>query len=1776
MNATIMKGERSKLLAVAVVIAMVACALVAFMPTSVAETDGADPTVSEDGATATVYDAQGIRDVIAGIGETGTYQSVSTIVLANDIDAASVIILSKNVTFDGQDHKITALESSEPDGVWTGSGSANKVISIQNADVTLKNLTVDSKNLAYGVNIYCTTAGVNDVTVDTVTSINSVGAGFIVNGVDATLNNVIASGNAWGSINVDKGASLTLTGTGNNLGDGFQVYSEDDAEIITTGSNYAYDDADRFAWGKGNTTGYAMILDGVLNADVVLGDEDAFRVNEGQTLTVSENVTLTNNGSAILLAGGTINGAGTINGDAPHLIDVYYTGGSVTGVTIDYSDCTSGAIQTYAGVNGAVTIDGVKFVTDTAVDHAVYINDTAEGGSVTIENCSFDMGNTASLPVNVVAGEDTKVSVSNLDYTDSTRTNKVLVQAIGPVTLGSEGNVQLENADDIALWDADNNENNTFTVAGEFVIDSDLRVTTNGKLVIPEGSTTTVADGATFYVDGTVTGAIDNHGSVVLEAAADVGDSTIGGDISVAEGVTKMIYPYMPTGTLFPYNGMMYEIFHVLVGGVEYQYGLCPEPIKYDGYPILNTTVAVGFEVFADGEYDMTNLGTTVRWYNTTDNEYVGQLKDSDGNIIVDAGFYEDVIYYNASVRIYNTTDDSVISNSVPIQQFLGFTIEQKESQVIVSKPTDSPLESVTLDSEKENIYKITGTLVYDNGYTLVVSVAPGVEGITLTDQMFDANFSNGTLTFWYEEAVPATIEFRVDFDGSFDDTVKPNNWTTETYTLDLSGLKLDRDAQVDIWTDGADQTLLAGNEEPYTNVNIPSTSDLYFGETEADGLYALGVTTTPYVGDRDYQFDTVFAGGLKYIQGTDRYYLPIQISGLLEGATVQIGDGSDPITVEGGEYNFIYRITDESSAIWIYIDQGAMYDQVKYRVDFTQLQLQSAVEITNGDETDYYGKAPTDLGTIETTKNNGFSVAFSGTLNYLTSYPGYNAAGVVGWFLPFDVNPVINGTDIAAATGTIGDNTASDIGKCVIRLNTPAKTFTVDLDGAASKYIETDYALDFSDVTCTAVAGYDEDAEIAWKEIQGLGFTGVPQSDVADKTMYIVFNPMGNTSGTYKLDFNDQPLTIRDGEDGWSVEGTPYAVIVYFTFDDTNEHWNGNQIQTGRYTVTIINDADVTLGTADVAVGGLLDAGYNQDASEVLKVMDKYGIFEGKTPDVIDRTFYLIWNNESALVGDYTGYLYYEGETDYLYSEGPVSAWNSEGVHSWYFSFDDQLAENSVPFREGTYYLVITSSDRENAILDVPVKVIDKNTFHVTINEFNTAFDDGNQDYDIEFDAKTGFLYSLPEGNFPGKTVDHWDLYIDGEFLRSYEPLGQIHFGYVFGAEEMGQNYEFRAHYADETGGDDQPVVIDPSVTIDMPGSAVANGEWVYYSVTTTKGTYSGNVMGYATAIPGAIVEYYENADNKGWVSLEPFKTPDGRYFFGNPSTGFELDNATSYFRVAFEQAGSFYITVEMADMTGKTVCTGAAAIEVVADSDVPVDTDQRTQYDVSAQLDGSILTVSVTSPQTAANYVNLHNAAFYYQITVEIGDDVYYLNNVIASRIIEGEYQYTDSQTIDLADEIRDVTNFAGAIITVQFTYDYGLTSYGADMIIIEDAIGDVTGYSDDATLAYEDITDALEGSGITIEASGVAPETVYTVFEMDAGEYTLTMETSDGTIVYMEAANFANDGTHIWYFSLQQGQPSWSSDYALIPLVEGAVQDGVTYDLRINGTLIGQITL
>ena len=70
--------------------------------------------------------------------------------------------------------------------------------------VTIKNLTIDSASLAYGVNTYNGAL----VTFDNVTLKGSKGAGLTVNGSNVTATEFNTSGNVWGSVNVDPGSGV--------------------------------------------------------------------------------------------------------------------------------------------------------------------------------------------------------------------------------------------------------------------------------------------------------------------------------------------------------------------------------------------------------------------------------------------------------------------------------------------------------------------------------------------------------------------------------------------------------------------------------------------------------------------------------------------------------------------------------------------------------------------------------------------------------------------------------------------------------------------------------------------------------------------------------------------------------------------------------------------------------------------------------------------------------------------------------------------------------------------------------------------------------------------------------------------------------------------------------------------------------------------------------------------------------------------------------------------------------------------------------------------------------------------------------------------------------------------------------------------------------------------------------------------------------------------------------------------------------------------------------
>ena len=1194
--------------------------------------------------------------------------------------------------------------------------------------------------------------------------------------------------------------------------------------------------------GDASASGSSIVISGEarLIGNLTIDAEVTMSIAQGATLDLA-GYTITNNGN-INLMGGSITGEGTICGSAAELVTVY--SGDISGVTFDISDVTGGAITTVAGA-GVTTISDItiKADADSTADRGIYVNQTAATGSVTISNVTFDFAGTSILPVNADVNADTTFTVDSLTYKDVARENKFVVNATTPVTIGSEGKINFSNAGDAALWSSNTAAGNTFTVAGDIVFDADVTVTSGGSLVIPAGSTASVADGATFIIDGKVAGILDNQGSVVFEKNADVGGATIGGDISVAEGHTLTTYPYMPDGTMFPYNGMTYEIFHVAIGGVEYQYGLSPQPIEYNGLPILNTTVSVDFEVFPDGKYTMTSLTSTVMWYNTTDNNYVGQLKDSEGNIVVDAGFYPNAIYYNASVRIVDTTttpDGVIISDSAPIQQFLGFTIDPRESVVIVGKPADSELESVTLDETKENTYKVSGTLVYDDGYTLTVSVASGVSGITLVGSMFEMAMENGTLTFNFGDTVPKTVEFKVDFDGTFDQDAKPNNWTTETYTLDLSGLTFERDVSIVLNTDKDEGLAVDG-----ATVTVDD-GDLIF--TDGEYKTAIGSVTAAPAGETGYQYYVDATGALKYFKAdAGNYFLPFKVVGLLEGATVTLNGVAYP-TEEGTDYrDFLVDVNSTLAYIELVVDQDgdasdSTYPAVTYRIMLSDLKLESAVDIANGTNNTAFDVTDiSDLATFENIKIEGKDVTITADLKYKANYGLYSLDTKInsGWFIPWQISSAV-GTDIKIATGiwdyptgTIDSKSyaAGDLdGYMLTKYAYPgANKLTIDLDGDAadSKYIPATYTINF-DVECEVITGYYADATEAYKALHDTyGFTGVSNEEVSNgvaaKTMFIIFNPLGEKDMDATLDYIDVKGILAQDLVFDNVTG---RALWYFSFDETNYSYigkdtvnqNSSTFQTylndyrnlagGVYTMTI-KAGETTVATGDVGITGIVAAGYSETTSGAIGSIGAY--CDDTVTITGDQVIWVVWY--SAVAQDATLGLTL-GEKD-INGMTACDDDNTVGYHYGYKSFKDD-AQNPIQYGE-EYIVSVTVDNMEDTISVIPVN---KDSYTIVLDEGWFDFPEGVDEdtvYDIEMTMSAGEKLYLPNTAYADKTLLNWALVDENnEPIRTYNGGSLVVIGQVPGVD--GQEYHFVAVYSDDTssttGGAITEYQLDVTVT--------------------------------------------------------------------------------------------------------------------------------------------------------------------------------------------------------------------------------------------------------------------------------------------------------------------------------------------------------------------------
>jgi len=136
-------------------------------------------------------------------------------------NTSGILKITKDITLDGNSKKITV----------TGDGTNTpSVINIEeNANVTIKNLTIDSdKKAKHGLNLY----NAGKVTVENVTIQNGTGYGIVCNSSDLTVNGLTTRGNDWGGINIDTSAGndSNFTMTSGNIQEGNSVCIENGQE----------------------------------------------------------------------------------------------------------------------------------------------------------------------------------------------------------------------------------------------------------------------------------------------------------------------------------------------------------------------------------------------------------------------------------------------------------------------------------------------------------------------------------------------------------------------------------------------------------------------------------------------------------------------------------------------------------------------------------------------------------------------------------------------------------------------------------------------------------------------------------------------------------------------------------------------------------------------------------------------------------------------------------------------------------------------------------------------------------------------------------------------------------------------------------------------------------------------------------------------------------------------------------------------------------------------------------------------------------------------------------------------------------------------------------------------------------------------------------------------------------------------------------------------------------------------------------------------------------
>ena len=1448
MNATIMKGERSKLLAVVAIMAMVVCAFAVFAP-------------------ATDVDAEVAETDVASIGDTGyaTLQAAvdaavdgDTIKLLKDASGSGIIIYEKN--------------------------AKNITIDFQGFTYTIGGPAVGSpgyESQAFHFERGCTIVLKNG----TITATNDSGVSMLMqNYCDLTYENMVldASNNPnIGYVASNNNGYITIAGN---------------TQILASEGKVAFDVCDFSSYEKvtveidetftGKIDGKVEMtidrstvpsdVDLIINASVNLDNLDIktgeLTLDNGAVLSVDEEVTISNG-------------------------KIIVNNGTVSNVTINLPGYA--AVVTEQNLNGTVTFDGCTFnAPQNGTVAGVYIGMfSGMEANVNVTDCTFN-GTYTEGAVDFNAQADSKVKVT-VSGEKSVSVHAWAVNGDAVVEIGK--NLDLSGATDVTELKMSGSTGNQPTIVvpeGQTLVVDKITGTGNiedkgGDIVCEDVSVPVVNDKGEYHVtsyEGLVQAITNTGATVILDAdivatsyiTSSVGngvtvnlnkfDLTMGGHPINLAGITLKI----PSGSEFSTdarvgyvgnivtepgarialgdNARLYEaagsdtpsedaykntvnVYDVMVEGsilsitsgdwtifkeefvpqtgahIFVTYGIAMDNPVYDGAPVVITDFHLSITLFSAIQDGKPAKGFTAAL------EF--PLTSIKGNSqIIDAGTYYDRLAI--AVELYDPTSETrdYSHNDVDI------VIRQASSTITVSQPSENiegQQTSIVITAEDGNEYAVTGNLIQVDGkYKLTLPVATDVTYYSLVDgeyvstdieliaSMFtNATYADGVITIDLGESISAEYKFTVDFDTA----EKKDNWTTETYTLDLSGVSVESIISIDETTleqvyeveVGDLQTGIAIDES-----NLVKGTVFYYDGTWEAGTWGTDMSKGYYVlydinvpGDEDFWNAGVNDARIVFthLDAENQTIRTITYDGSFDGYML-VFLGADGIDVAKTE--ILVDLDDE----------GTKYSQDKYtvnyelttsaKVEFLPITDDNVNEVTGSD--DLYGKTPSDL---QTDLNIDGNLKVTGTVNWVSEYQQFNISVQTeqrGYYIAFYLQlpgsiASWDGVSISTSDGKSWDGTDKVFdGYFVYRVmdNGPI-TIIIDL---GETYEPAEYTLDLTGLTYGTASGYLEEPEGTESTEDMTDVEGIMLGDVIDRTLYMIFNTQGVT-GDYTMQLlRDGKVIYTDTDAMWDNLGNG-SYIWYLSFDDQLKDLFENPADIGGlYTMQAVN-GDYTVET-EIAIAGTVGYGFEFDGTDAYEGIkgDNSGFTDTK---IGDETMWIVWYNDIALSGDVTANLYFGDDlTTPIWHETDGDKWLQAGYRTWYFSFDDgqpaRLA--GLPALEyGTYTMVIMNGETELA--RGVVEVIDTDSWTVTFNEYRETYDDDDQ-YDITKVFATGDLYKLPGTNYSDKTLIGWDLYVkaDGEwqFVRHYDENGAVHFGYIdFGdIVNPGQELEFRAHYDD------------------------------------------------------------------------------------------------------------------------------------------------------------------------------------------------------------------------------------------------------------------------------------------------------------------------------------------------------------------------------------------